>query len=311
MAKNQKVWTKQEDLLLSEHYSTQKKEFIMSLFNNERSWPSIGKHANYLHLPRRMIATNNGVNLHFFDTWSEQMAYVLGFIAADGCVSDNGMVQINLSYKDHQHNEKLRDLIYPGKPIVKYISPEGYEHSMFNFGSKYMAQRLMELGITPRKSLTLKFPCVPSEYLRHFVRGYFDGDGCVMKNVFGIDIIGSLDFITGLSGVLSGCLDINKPVVHKKKNANAYNIKLSTKPAMIVLGWMYDDSSIYLDRKYNLYLEKRRHWTNYRTEWTPKEDLILANNYGKINVRDICAKLNNRTIYSIYHRAERLGIGGR
>ena len=46
-------------------------------------------------------------------------------------------------------------------------------------GSKEMFKDLKQLGMTVRKSNTLTFPNVPNLYLRHFVRGYFDGDGCV------------------------------------------------------------------------------------------------------------------------------------
>ena len=47
--------------------------------------------------------------------------------------------------------------------------------------SDQMAEDLIHLGITPKKSLSLAFPPVPPDFLRHFLRGAWDGDGTVGK----------------------------------------------------------------------------------------------------------------------------------
>lgn len=51
---------------------------------------------------------------------------------------------------------------------------------MLNLNSKIMKNDLINLhGIMPWKSYDVQFPFVPEEYLHHFIRGYFDGDGYV------------------------------------------------------------------------------------------------------------------------------------
>ncbi|GLV64248.1 hypothetical protein Bmyc01_29180 [Bacillus mycoides] len=51
---------------------------------------------------------------------------------------------------------------------------------MLNINSKTIKDDIMNIhGIMPCKSFNIEFPFVPEEFLHHFVRGYFDGDGYV------------------------------------------------------------------------------------------------------------------------------------
>lgn len=126
-------------------------------------------------------ARKYNINQDYFKTWSRNMAYILGFWFADGCIYRNKMFDITIHNKD--------------KYILKRIAQElGYEGSLYdyvdrqacrlNFSCVVIYNDIVSLGGTENKSLTVKFPKVPKEYLADFIRGYFDGDGCAtaLKN---------------------------------------------------------------------------------------------------------------------------------
>ncbi|WP_232324767.1 LAGLIDADG family homing endonuclease [Halobacillus mangrovi] len=112
------------------------------------------------------------VNEQYFRTWSNNMAYILGFFAAD---IPKETQSISFSQKDISILEQIKYELGSSHPIRKN-EKTGVHLLIIN--SKIMRTDLMELhGMQPNKSLTLNFPDVPSPFVHHFVRGYFDG-GC-------------------------------------------------------------------------------------------------------------------------------------
>ncbi len=75
---------------------------------------------------------------------------------------------------------------------------------MLNINSKTIKDDLMNIhGIMPCKSFNIEFPFVPEEYLHHFVRGYFDGDGYVKYETYTVSFVGgSYSFMNSLNQVL-------------------------------------------------------------------------------------------------------------
>ena len=110
-------------------------------------------------------------------------AYFLGFIAADGNIRKDFLkMRIELNIQDYSHLEKFRKSIQGENPIVESIRPKN--HSCYiDVNCKDFCLALNNLGITPKKSLTLKidFSLIPKELRNHFIRGYFDGDGSINK----------------------------------------------------------------------------------------------------------------------------------
>jgi len=68
-----------------------------------------------------------------------------------------------------------------------------------------LCDRLFVLGLTPRKSLTMQFPQVPRDCIRHFVRGCWDGDGSVLRTTDGRRLIAK--FGCGSSAFVEGMLE--------------------------------------------------------------------------------------------------------
>ncbi|NIO20686.1 MAG: hypothetical protein GTN76_08095, partial [Candidatus Aenigmarchaeota archaeon] len=136
---------------------------------------------------------------------------------------------------------------------------------------------LIGLGLTPRKSLTMKFPEVPPEYMRHFIRGCWDGDGSVFLSADGSlgasFVSGSQDFIEGFIqelykagickeafrngiGPTTEGIEGKYPLVHHVRG-KAHQIKVTSKKSLENLfHYLYDgvDESSYLKRKHETFL---------------------------------------------------------
>ena len=123
----------------------------------------------------------------FFYKWSDGFAYFLGFVFSDGNLLKIyynrrfkkyvESYQISISQKDAYILEQFRDLISLNKPVVRRKNnKDSYIHYLI-FRDKDIFERLESFGLTPNKSLTIKFPDIPRQYLGGFVRGLFDGDG--------------------------------------------------------------------------------------------------------------------------------------
>jgi hypothetical protein len=129
------------------------------------------------------------VNRDFFKTWTPQMAYVLGFIYADGTL-DAGKKntktkttiappRCSISQKSPEILEKIKVLMSCNRKLYKTKNrPRGYIYRL-DLTDKEIYEDLLKVGLTPAKSLNVKFPEMPTECIRHFIRGCWDGDGSV------------------------------------------------------------------------------------------------------------------------------------
>lgn len=220
------------------------------------------------------------VNENFFKTWSPKMAYVLGFMFADGSLLDTNSSSrtyyLLFSNNDLDLLNKIRKTlssehkIYVRPPRVmehtekKYISKTSY---LLKFGNKSMYDDLLDLGMTHRKSNSMHLPKVPMRLFSYFLRGYFDGDGCV--NIYlpknrvtpRIKVLftsGSTGFLSELSELLAQVLSIKTLPYYR--SMGAHNLTASDANAVRVLDYMYIglNEVPYLERKYQKYI-------NYRT----------------------------------------------
>lgn len=188
---------------------------------------------------------------------SEEKAYWLGFIYADGYISnrDNNKkygFELSLALKDFNHLEKFNKFI-SNKAIVKCDS---YRCRVM-FSNKHVWNTLNNYGCTPNKSLTLKFPdkniFSNENLIIHFIRGYFDGDGCICstKTVkLLINILGTKDFLMDFQKNI----DIYSTIAAKDKRSKVFSFNFSVIKGERFIEKIYDNATIYLDRKYEKYL---------------------------------------------------------
>ena len=121
-------------------------------------------------------------------------AYFLGFLYADGYVSKTG-ASIFLNDKDEHILLSFRDELYPVKDRPLYFVKKcfkqwgnkrhaTYRQAGLTIFSQKMAKSLMGHGCTQKKTDTIRFPfnSLPEELYRDFIRGYFDGDGCITRS---------------------------------------------------------------------------------------------------------------------------------
>lgn len=216
------------------------------------------------------------INQHFFQSWSPQMAYVLGFIFADGAIEDvqrsSRTCYLSIVSKDTSILEQIRGAMnsnhnfYTRKPrLLTYPGGKQYvsgEESVFRIGSKMVYNDLLKLGLTPRKSLSILFPTIPFEFFNFFLRGYFDGDGCLhlIKGKYPrlIFTSGSNSFLEELTQKLSTTLKIPTKSIYSsvQKSGNlCYQLHYNTKISRKILEFMYKDleKAPFLERKFAIY----------------------------------------------------------
>ena len=210
------------------------------------------------------------IDRDFFKEWSTKMAYILGYWFADGCIwSGGGHHNINFTSNDRQHLEKIKSILQSDHKIYSRIGDNSYK---LEIGCIEMYDDIIKLGGCERKSNIVKFPNIPKEYLWHFIRGYFDGDGSVYfrKKEPRISFTGNIDFINGLMEKLP-----YKVKLQLFKN-NICCIKYTCEYAQDILFMMYGCADLYLDRKYKRYKMARK-WKRQRKI---RCDSDLFNVYG-------------------------------
>lgn len=192
-------------------------------------------------------------NFYFSNINSEEKAYWLGFIFADGCVykgsdAHSYRLQINLKYADKNHLEKFLQAISSNYSIADK-SYKGSEISQLKINSTTLCKDLMELGAIPKKSLICKFPSIDKELYRHFIRGYFDGDGCITNNAnytkYNFSIVGGQEMLSAFKEIFD-C----KSAIYSIKHSLAYSLETSNKDSLIwIYNYLYKNSTIYMERK--------------------------------------------------------------
>lgn len=195
------------------------------------------------------------LNEDYFKTWSSNMAYILGFFAADGVVSKNTPT-ISFAQIEKEILEQIKKEINTQQPLVQNSKTGVY---LLTINSKVMKIDLMKLhGINPSKSLNIKFPYVPEEYLSHFVRGYFDGDGCIYKNKNFVNIVGGSREFTEELYLIFEEQKFN-PIL--KDFGQHYRIYISGYENIKRFStWIYTDNRLKLQRKYDRFQENIVVW---------------------------------------------------
>lgn len=194
------------------------------------------------------------VNDNYFSEQNERMAYLLGFFAADGNVSNkNNRIQSQLSIKDKTHLEKIHQEI-GGSEVYEYLS-NGHKSCGWHCFSAQIKRDLAEYGIVPNKTGTLTIPKkLNKQYWRDFIRGYFDGDGSVYKDGSGFrisitsanrEILEDINSFLKENGI--------KPSTIYPDHSNVC-IKFRSQSAIDIYNLLYYPSCLCLDRKKEKYL---------------------------------------------------------
>lgn len=209
---------------------------------------------------------------------SEDKAYWLGFLQADGCITRfykgselrSMSLEVTLSEKDKEHLEKFNHCLESNVPIKeKSVKLSGKQYKSFRLviNCTKLCYDLINLGCTPQKTYTIKFPNeqqVPKKFIRDFLRGFFDGDGCISittmcaKPHIVTKITGMKDMLLSISDyLLENQIICTRPSLDKDKRRECvYDLSIyGTDTNKDFLSYLYDNSNVYLSRKYNSYID--------------------------------------------------------
>jgi hypothetical protein len=222
---------------------------------------------------RRAVGNND-----VFDGFSEASCYWAGFIAADGWIvgKTNKYVAIELNAKDSEHLVKLSNLAQREASLYRRSrlrSGKMIEYARLSLGSRKIADDLrVNFNIVPAKSRILSPPSkIPSNLIRHYIRGYIDGDGSIgwkksdRKPRLSI-CSGSEDIIRWISKhIKEGSRHSGNTNVSKVKDANTYRVEYCGTYVEDILDWLYEESTpeTRLDRKYGIYMENKERLKQY------------------------------------------------
>lgn len=199
------------------------------------------------------------VNHDYFKIWSNNMAYIFGLWCADGYISSKNNTY-QFSIKLHKNDKYLLQQILNEMQSKHKIYENEDNSCLFVIGSKTIVNDIIKLGGKERKSLDLKFPKIPDEYSHDFIRGYFDGNGCISynkaNNKYVVSISGgSIYFLEGLLNTVRILDNSTKGGIcknNKNENSNTYKIWFGKKDTMKLGKIMYSEKcNLKLIRKYD------------------------------------------------------------
>ena len=234
--------------------------------------------SSYL-LRTRNITINNDKTIvckqyHFNESYfnkidTEHKAYFLGLLFADGNVSqDKTRITLHLLESDKIILDQFQKELSLKKPYYRqvYTTKTGINSTLaLTITSHHMCQKLFQLGCTPAKSLTLKWPpknTIPEHLIRHFIRGYFDGDGSIFQYrtsdnyiQYRFSIISTNDFCTSMKSYIENELDINVYLSDKSTNNITKELIISGNKQFLQFGdLIYKDITVCLPRKQHRYV---------------------------------------------------------
>ncbi len=280
--KIKRLWTPKEDAILRSDYPFKRVADVSSLLG--RSTHSIQQRASTLGIRKQVCfrAQPNPanriyqVNESFFTPLTAASSYVVGFIAADGCLQSGTTSTIHLNNTEIEVLEKINAAMSSNYPIrtATPTNPNWAPQHRLIFYSHLIFKSLLEIGLTPRKSRTLQMPNISDELFFHFLRGFFDGDGCAQANNKGKSVLisfvsASENFLLALSKRCSELLGIpERPLyLSKNKTGKAWHLAFHGLTAFVVGDAMYKDANdLFLSRKRD-FLESYRGTFMRRPRW--------------------------------------------
>lgn len=258
-------WTDDELTFLKDHrYDMTTREIAESLNRSECA----------VHLKTNRLGIKKSPYYCDYDFFknidSEEKAYWLGFIYADGWISVNGdtnsgAVGMTLQRGDANHLKKFNKSIGGNYKIVYGEKACGianrtvpHKNCSIRIYSINMVNDLQSHGVNDHKTCEIEMPTIDKDLMRHFLRGFFDGDGCVRirtqkngRRYPACDITCHVkSFLDTIRANLYS-LGITSFIYPEKTNHRLYISGNDSNVAF--LKYLYDDATIYLDRKFEKY----------------------------------------------------------
>jgi len=213
---------------------------------------------------------------YFDNISSEEQAYLLGFFIADGCITsnantyeNNNRLQVSLKEEDGYIVELFHSSICPDNKITISNYKKGALNrqpvNSIRWTSKYMSELLtnkynIQRNKTYHSDFKFPFNTIKKEYIRHFIRGFFDGDGHISYNDitkgFTLAFYGtSKPFLLQIGTLIEELFNVKMIIdCSEKRNVLLYCLRFNSnnkrkKFITELTEWFYKDSNYYLIRK--------------------------------------------------------------
>lgn len=220
------------------------------------------------------------VDLSYFEKIdTQEKAYFLGLMYADGYNLVGRYFILSLHFKDVDILFKFKKALKSTAKIVRRVykrkddSNKLNDYVCFQVNSSKMTKDLERHGCMKAKTHLIRFPFHIKKILwRHFIRGYFDGDGglsaeknkYVNHTKYRANIVSNPKFIDDLNSIFYKVFGKKYYILKHKRHKYTEQIRIEGNPSIEnFLNWLYKDATVYLDRKYNLYqllLDRVNQW---------------------------------------------------
>lgn len=271
--------TKYKHLL---HPIEKQKEEIINYYTKTNNLRATAQEFNFDTRRVKKLLVNNGciiancgqkrkytLDETFFESIdTEAKAYFFGLLLADGYVNQSSyLIGITLKKEDKYILELFNKYLQSNRPLVlrTYNGKKYYE---LRINSKKMYSDLEKLGMTKSKTYKMNLPVIQRQLENHFIRGFFDGDGCIsfsekpyVRFTFSIEalpnILNALQSTFRAKGIF-----INTKKSKRYKTCPTESLRVSNKKIVNSLyDFLYNNSTIYLKRKHNKFQKIKSHYS--------------------------------------------------
>ena len=251
----------------------EKEKMLIDLYQNGVSISELSKEYLLHRTTLQLMFKRNNIPLHFkktkfkcnknfFNEYTNDSCYWAGFILADGNIAKNrNMLQICLAKIDGKHlenflhsinSEELDKIKYYEKYVTLKLCVDEFKNDLLN-----------NFDIGPQKTFSSFISDkIPKDKIKHFIRGYFDGDGSIIKSKYkSINFVGTVKVLNKIAyeikeiGIILKSNNIIPPIQTLKNGVG--HISYSGVNSKKILEWLYSDSTenIRLNRKFKRYCE--------------------------------------------------------
>lgn len=203
------------------------------------------------------------VDEKFFSAWTNQMAYVLGFTYADGNIHKTSL-SWDIQVKDKNILYKINKALKSNYPITLQRKTS----YRLRINNQLLIRGAITLGLLPKKTIRNCLPKIPVNKIRHFIRGFIDGDGWLIlrenRNEFDLGFCGGNGlFVKDINKIICRIVKIpinevraRTKITSKGLESTTYMVEYFSSNAMKIADVLYGnlkEDDPYLDRKYQTY----------------------------------------------------------
>lgn len=258
---------------------------------------------------------------YFENIDTEEKAYWLGFLYADGYIQNDinacqFRVTLALQQNDADHIKKFAECLSSNHPIIdvhRKVKNKEYVAKQISIYSHKMVDDLYRAGCVQGKSLILKPPTLENDMVKHFIRGYFDGDGSIYYDIkrdrYVFSVLSTNDVLLWICKEIG----VSAHIRNAKKDSLCKELRVNKKSDLIMIyNVIFKDANIYLQRKKDK-ADEMYQWaiTNkYQKKYKEQSKTIIDLWNSGMKVTDIYNKtqIGKSTIWKCLKQATEEGL---